>query len=196
MNDRIEALLARMTLAEKAGQMTQVTLDLVSYGKAYKVRNPLDISPRKLRRLVVKKGIGSILNVGTAAHTPARWREILEDIQRAAATTRLGIPILYGIDSIHGANYVMGSTLFPQQLGLAATGNPALVEELFAVAARDTLAAGIPWLFGPSTDFCRDPRWPRLWETFGEDVLTGERLTAAAIRGIEKVRPAASCLKH
>ncbi|MTB50123.1 glycoside hydrolase family 3 N-terminal domain-containing protein [Lewinella sp. W8] len=196
MSERVEDLLSRMTVAEKAGQMTQVTIDLVSEGKAYKLRKPLKLSPEKLREIIVTRGVGSILNVGTSAHTPTRWREILQDIQAAATDTRLGIPVLYGIDSIHGANYVMGSTLFPQQLGLAATGNPELVEELFALSARDTVTAGIPWLFSPSADFCRDPRWPRLWETFGEDVRTGEVLTAAAVRGIERVRPAASCLKH
>jgi beta-glucosidase len=196
MSDRVEALLTQMTLAEKAGQMTQVTIDLISRGKPYRVKKPLRISTKKLRRLVEEKGVGSILNVGTSAHTPARWREILGDIQAAAARTRLGIPVLYGIDSVHGANYVMGSTLFPQQLGLAATGNTELVESLYALAARDTLAAGIPWLFSPAADFCRDPRWPRLYETFGEDVHLGEQLTAAAVQGIRKTRPAAACLKH
>ncbi|PHI21238.1 beta-glucosidase [Lewinellaceae bacterium SD302] len=185
-----------MTLAEKAGQMTQVTLDTISYGKPYKVKNPLRLSPQKLKKVIEKKLVGSVLNVGTHAHTPARWRELIDEIQAAAARTRLGIPVLYGLDTIHGANYVMGSTLFPQQLGLAATGNTELVEQVFSLAARDTLRAGVPWLFAPVADLGRDPRWPRLWEAFGEDVQITKDMTVAATKGIEKVEGAASCLKH
>lgn len=192
----IDRVLEQMTLAEKAGQMTQVAIDTISYGKPFKVKDPLKLSPKKLKKVVEDKMVGSVLNVGTSAHQPKRWRKLIKEIQQAAARTRLAIPVLYGIDSIHGANYVMGSTLFPQQLGLATTGNPSLVEQLFALAATDTLRAGIPWLFAPVADLGRDPRWPRLWEGFGEDVHLAEVFTAAATRGIQSVEGTAACLKH
>lgn len=192
----INHLLSQMTLAEKAGQMTQVTLDTIAMGKPYQVEDPLTLDDTKIKQVINNKLVGSVLNVGTHAHTPERWRELIDDIQAAAANTRLGIPILYGLDTIHGANYVMNSTLFPQQLGLACTGNRALTETLFALAARDTVRAGIPWLFAPDGDVGRNPLWPRIWEGFGEDVYICSELTAAATRGIEGVDGAASCLKH
>lgn len=195
-SQRVETLLKQMTLREKAGQMTQVTLDTVTYGKPYKVREPLEIDPLKLNEFVTKGLVGSLLNVGTYAHTTERWQALIDQIQEAAAQTRLKIPVLYGIDTIHGANYVMGSTLFPQQLGLAATGNPELVADLFEMATHDTVRAGLPWLFSPVGDVGRKPSWPRLWEGFGEDVYQAAVLTKAATEGIERVEAAASCLKH
>ncbi|MEM7571872.1 MAG: glycoside hydrolase family 3 N-terminal domain-containing protein [Bacteroidota bacterium] len=193
---QIEALLSSMTLREKAGQMTQVTLDTLCVGKPYKVQEPLQIDPQKLERLIRDEMVGSVLNVATHAHHSERWREIIQQIQDTAAQTRLGIPVLYGIDSIHGASYVRGSSLFPQQLGLATAANPEMVETLFRLAAEETVQAGIPWLFAPVADVCRNPLWPRAWEGYGEDPYLAGLLTAAATRGIEQVDKAASCLKH
>lgn len=192
----IDALLSRMTLREKAGQMTQVTIDTLADGKPYKVKTPLRLNPKKMKKVLVDAAVGSVLNVGTSAHTPKRWRAMIDAIQERASQTRLGIPVLYGIDTIHGASYVMNSTLFPQQLGLAATYDADLVADLFELAARDTVWAGIPWLFSPVADVGRHPAWPRLWEGFGEDVYQCGVMTRAATEGIQRVKGAASCLKH
>ncbi len=119
---KIEALLKRMTLEEKIGQMTQLTISMIATGSDQNIK----IDPDKLEKAIVKYGVGSILNVADQALTVDRWQEIIAQIQEAATKkTRLGIPVIYGIDSIHGANYVQGATLFPQEIGMAATWNPA-----------------------------------------------------------------------
>lgn len=201
MSARIEELLTTMSLREKIGQMTQLTIDAIAVGKPYQLEKPLTIDPEKLQRAIVVYGVGSILNVGTSAHSPETWRAILAAVQGAAQTTPNRIPVLYGIDSIHGANFVKGSTLFPQQLALAATWNPAMVQQLAGIAAYETRAAGIPWNFSPVLDLGRHPVWPRLWETFGEDVLLSSELGMAMLRGYEGTEvngryQVGACLKH
>src|SRR5205085_8409834 len=103
---RIEALLARMTLAEKVGQMTQLEIGMISTGRDQTIQ----IDPAKLEKAVVQYGVGSILNVKDQALPVEKWHEIIGQIQRASQRTRLRIPVIYGIDSIHGANYVQGAT--------------------------------------------------------------------------------------
>src|SRR5205085_1447952 len=103
----------------------------------------------------------------------------------ATRKTRLGIPVIYGIDSIHGANYIQGSTLFPQEIGMAATWNPELMKWATEIAAMETRAAGIPWSFSPVLDIGRQPLWPRFYETFGEDPYLAKVMGAAFVRGME-----------
>lgn len=201
MDQFIEDLLAKMTLAEKAGQMTQLTIDTIANGKAYKLDFPLTLNEEQLIEVVQDYAVGSILNVGPLAHTPKRWREIMDAIASKVVTTRLKIPILYGIDSIHGASYVMGATLFPQQLGLASTWNRALAQKMGEVSAYETKAAGMPWAFSPVLDLGRNPVWPRIWETFGEDVYLAGELGSATVRGMQgddigHPHKLAACLKH
>ena len=193
---RADALLKQMTAEEKVGQMTQVAIDVVS-------RNgePHHLDPSKVQTAVDHYKVGSILNVMGHAYTVDHWHEIINQIQDAAAKTRLKIPVLYGLDSIHGANYVMGAMLFPQAFALAATWNPALAERAGEISAFQTRAAGVPWNFYPVLDIGRQPLWPRFWETYGEDVLLAKAMGNAYIRGMqgsdvgakEKV---AACLKH
>jgi beta-glucosidase len=178
---RVEELLARMTLEEKIGQMTQLEIGMVSTGGDQTIQ----IDPAKLEKAVGRYGVGSILNVKDQALPLARWYDITGKIQEAAQRTRLKIPVLYGIDSIHGANYVQGSTLFPQELGMAATWNPALLQRAQEIAAAETRAAGIPWSFSPVLDVGRQPLWPRLYETFGEDPYLAKVMGAAFVRGLE-----------
>ncbi len=110
---KVEALLQKMTLEEKIGQMTQVTIQVVSR-KGPKGEHQLD--PRKLRNAIVKHHVGSILNVDPGAYSLQHWHEIIRQIQDVATReTRLGIPVIYGIDAIHGANYTRGATLFPPE---------------------------------------------------------------------------------
>ncbi|WP_048921630.1 glycoside hydrolase family 3 N-terminal domain-containing protein [Rufibacter radiotolerans] len=192
----IEDLLAQMTLEEKVGQMTQLTIDVILQGNEATV-----IDTAKLRRVISDYHIGSLLNVRNRAYTIEEWHRLLTAIQNAAATTRLRIPVIYGIDAIHGANYIAGSTLFPHNIGMAATRNPDLVNQLARITALETRAAGIPWNFDPVLDVGRQPLWPRFEETFGEDVFMVKTMGAAAIKGYEQngLGPdftVASCMKH
>jgi len=194
---KIEDLLKRMTLEEKVGQMTQLAIGMIINGQDQN----FTVDPTKLDKAIVKYGVGSILNVSDQALTMDRWHEVINDIQAAAKKTRLGIPVIYGIDSIHGANYVQGATLFPQEIGMAATFNPELMKRASEITALETRAAGIPWSFSPVLDLGRDPRWPRFWETFGEDPYLAKVMGVAFVRGLEgndvaSQQQVASSLKH
>jgi beta-glucosidase len=194
---RVEALLARMTLEEKIGQMTNLVIDTITTGKDQDIR----IDPAKLEKAILKYGVGSFQNVNNQALPAEKWREIIGQIQETSQRTRLRIPNIYGIDSIHGANYVRGSTLFPQEIGMAATWNPALMQRAAEIAAAETRAAGIPWSFSPVLDVGRQPLWPRLWETFGEDTYLTQVMGVAFVRGLEgddisSPTHVAACLKH
>ena len=195
---KIEDLLKRMTLEEKVGQMTQLTIAMIVSGSDQNVQ----IDPAKLEKAIVKYGVGSILNVSDQALTLDKWHEIIGKIQEAATKkTRLGIPVIYGIDSIHGANYIQGATLFPQEIGMAATWNPELMKRASEIAAIETRAAGIPWSFSPVLDLGRNPLWPRFWETFGEDPYLAKVMGVAFVRGLEgsdvsSEQQVASSLKH
>jgi beta-glucosidase len=194
---RVQALLARMTLKEKVGQMTQFDLSMIVDGKG---PNP-PLNSEKLRKAVAEYGAGSIINVWEETITPKKWHEIIRAIQAETAKTRLKIPVIYGIDSIHGPNYVTGATLFPQPLGMAATWNPDLMLRDSQVSAAETRASGIPWNFSPILDVGRQPVWPRLYETFGEDPYLASVMGVASLRGYEGANIAdpkhvAACAKH
>ena len=179
---QIEDLIKRMTLEEKVGQMTQLAIGAIASGQDQQIT----IDPAKLDNAIVKYGVGSILNVSDQALTVDHWHQIIRQIQEAATKkTRLGIPMIYGIDSIHGANYVLGSTLFPQEIGMAATFNPELMKHAAEITAIETRAAGIPWSFSPVLDLGRNPLWPRFWETFGEDPYLAKVMGVAFVRGLE-----------
>jgi beta-glucosidase len=181
-SQKIDALLKRMTLEEKVGQMTQLAIGMVARGRDQEIQ----IDPKKLDKALVQYGVGSILNVAEQALTVDKWHEIIAQIQQTATKkTRLGIPVIYGIDSIHGANYVQGATLFPQEIGMAATWNPELMKRGSEIAAMETRAAGIPWSFSPVLDIGRQPVWPRFYETFGEDPYLAKVMGVAFVRGLE-----------
>lgn len=194
---RINELLAKMTLREKVGQMTQLEIGMVCDGKD----QDLTVNPQKLQKAIEQYGVGSILNVKDEALPVDRWHDIIGQIQTAAKNTRLHIPVLYGIDSIHGANYVQGSTLFPQPLTMAATWNPLLALRAAQITAVETRAADIPWNFSPVLDIGRQPLWPRIYETYGEDPNLARTMGVAVVRGYEGTNVAdknsvAACLKH
>ena len=180
-SQRIEALLKQMTLEEKVGQMTQLALEMVASGRD----QTMQLDPAKLEKAINRYGVGSILNVYDQALTADKWQDIIRQLQEAANKNRLKIPVLYGIDSIHGATYVRGSTLFPQEIGMAATWNPELMKRASEFTAIETRAAGIPWSFSPVLDIGRNPIWPRFWETFGEDPHLATVLGVAFVRGLE-----------
>lgn len=194
---KIDDLVRQMTIEEKVGQMTQLTIQMVTNGRDQNS----EIDEQKLERAVIKYGVGSILNVFNQALTLEHWHRIISRVQEFASRTRLKVPVLYGIDSIHGANYVQGATLFPQDLGMAATWDPELMQRSAEIAAMETRAAGIPWSFSPVLDVGRQPMWPRLWETFGEDPYLATVMGTAYVRGLEgddvgSGKHVAACLKH
>jgi beta-glucosidase len=194
---KVEALLKQMTLEEKVGQMTQLEIGQITDGGG----NNIKINPAKLEKAISRYGVGSILNVKDVALSIDKWHEIIGAIQQAAQKTRLKIPVIYGIDTIHGANYVQGATLFPQEIGMAATWNPELMKRAAELAAMETRAAAIPWNFSPVLDVGRTPLWPRLYETFGEDPYLAKVMGVATVRGYEGTDIAAkdkvaACMKH
>lgn len=200
----VDALLARMSLEEKIGQMAQIDLGVIARGSICNLEQPQALDSLKLAEAITRYHIGSILNVGcgSGAMSLERWRNILSQIHAAnKRLSRLNIPIIYGIDAIHGANYTLGSTLFPQQIGLAATWDTSLVRRVFTASAYETRAGGTPWNFSPVLDVARQPLWSRFFETFGADVLLSSRMAKAAVLGLQGNNPAdphsvAACMKH
>ncbi|MCB9286947.1 MAG: glycoside hydrolase family 3 C-terminal domain-containing protein [Lewinellaceae bacterium] len=197
IQDKVRALLEKMTPEEKVGQMTQVAIDLIM-----KDGGNQEIDEEKLRRAIVEKKVGSILNVKWTAYSLDKWHEIITRIQEVATReTPNKIPVLYGIDAIHGANYILEGTVFPHNIGMAASRNDELVEKAAHIAAIQTRASGIRWNFDPVLGVGRQPLWPRFEETFGEDPLLAGNMGSAAVRGYEgdglgAPTAVASCIKH
>ena len=200
--DFVKRLMTTMTLEDKVGEMTQLTLDMLSVGEPYQVPDPHTLDETKLKHVLVDLKVGSILNCSGHAFPREYWKEIITTVQDYAVNQKeSGIPVLYGIDAIHGTNYTSGATLFPQQLGQASTWNLDLAKKCGVVTAYETKASGIPWSFSPVLDIGRDARWPRLWETYGEDPMLASKLGVAFIDGMQgddmgQADKVAACMKH
>ena len=201
IDGQVRDLLSRMTLEEKVGQMTQVTVDVVSLGADGR-QEPHQLDMAKLDTALLRYHVGSIINVGPQAYSLDHWQEVITAIQNVAMRkTRLKIPVLYGIDAVHGVNYTHGATLFPQAINMAATFNTDLVREEGSITASEMRASGIPWNFYPVLDLGRQPLWPRLWETYGEDVHLSAAMGKAYVQGHQGTDVSAPgkggvCLKH
>lgn len=192
---KVDALIKQMTLEEKVGQMTQVTLGVVGTN----IDGELDAL--KLKAAVVDHNVGSILNVTNHALSVSQWNALLIQIADEANKTRLKIPVIYGLDGIHGQTYTLDATLFPQNIGMAATRNIELVKAITKVAAKELRASGVRWNFAPVLDIGRQPLWSRFPETYGEDVFIGTTMGVAAIKayeedGLKNITAVASCMKH
>jgi beta-glucosidase len=195
---RVQELIEQMTIEEKVGQMTQVTLAVLF---ADDMQGGVKLDPEKLKEAIHTWHVGSILNTGSRSLTVEEWHRLIKTIQDEALAARVPIPVIYGIDAIHGVNYTKGSTLFPHNIGLAATRDPQLVAELADVTAKEVRASGIRWNFDPVMDIGRNPLWSRFEETYGEDSYLAGVLGAAAIAAYEKddlrrLDAVASCMKH
>lgn len=203
---KIKEFIANMTLEEKVGQMAQITFDVVCKGESRFVSTePIEIDEAKLNDALVKYKIGSILNTANnKGLTREAWFSYISKIQEVSLkSNRLSIPCLYGIDAIHGVTYTLGSTMFPQQIAQAASFNRDLVRKAAEITAYETRASSIPWNFSPVLDLGADPRFPRQWETFGEDPFLVSELGYQVIKGYEGDKnlvadpnKVSSCLKH
>jgi beta-glucosidase len=184
IESKINVLLKQMTLQEKVGQMAQVAIDVV--GKVDYAKQTYTIDPDKLNDVVVNYKVGSILNTPPGVLlTAEQWNQVLSDIQNAAQKTKLKIPVLYGLDDIHGVNYAAGTTLFPQEIGQAATWNRQLVYDGAVITAYESRAVGVPWTFSPVVDLGTNPQWSRIWENYGEDPYLSGELGAQFVKGIQ-----------
>ena len=196
---KAEALLKQMTIEEKVGQMTQVTLAVVAKGGWGNLDGELDAA--LLKKAVVDYKVGSLLNTTAHALSAETWRKMMTQIQDETKNTRLKIPVIYGLDAMHGQTYTLGSTLFPQNLAMAATRNPELAIAMAKVTAKELRASGVRWNFAPVLDIGRQPLWSRFPETYGEDVYIGKTMGAAVINayeedGLRNPTAVASCMKH
>lgn len=192
---RVADLLARMTLREKLGQITQIESHRLM--RDFWNKGPID--PAWLNKVVVRYGVGSILSGGDGAPTPnniKEWVQFTNQIQRATLKTRLKIPVLYGIDAVHGHNNVIGATIYPFNLGLAATFNEELARKYASLTADEVAATGINWTFAPVLDVAVDPRWGRTHETLGEDPYLVSVLGVAQIDGFQRSKKVVACAKH
>lgn len=170
VESRVEDLLGRMTLEEKIGQMTLV--------------ENKSITAQSVTRFV----IGGILSGGGGYPTPntaEAWANMVDGFQQAALDTRLGIPLIYGVDAVHGHNNVYGATIFPHNVGLGAADNPDLVQQIGEITAREMIATGIYWNYSPVMAVPQDIRWGRAYEGFGENTALVDRLSNALLRGLQ-----------
>ena len=192
----VQDLLASMTLEEKIGQMTQIDFSVIA-GQGDKL-----IDQAKLLDAILTHHVGSILNTpNNKAQSVEDWRKIIHTINTVSEKSRLKIPVLYGIDAIHGASYTKNATLFPQAINMAATFNPELSVKEGEITAQEIRVSGLQWNFSPVMDIGRQPLWPRLWETYGEDVHLASVLGSAYIKGyqgddISAPNKGLTCLKH
>ncbi len=186
-DDRVDELLAKMTLDEKVGQMTQPDQEFLE-------------DPDHVREFMV----GSLLSGGGSdppTNSLEDWRALYEGYQSKALETRLGIPLLYGVDAVHGHSNVIGAVVFPHNIGLGATRNASLVEEISRITAKEVKATGINWDFAPCVAVPRDDRWGRTYEGFAEEPQLVAELGAAAVRGLQGEDPSdpervVACAKH
>jgi beta-glucosidase len=185
---QVKPLLARMTLDEKVGQMTQPEQEHVA--------DNADIE---------SLFIGSVLSGGSsdpkAGNSLAAWRDLYDHIQQHTQKTRLRIPLLYGVDAVHGHNNVLGAVIFPHQIGLGCTRNAALIEKVERITAEEVRATGIQWAFAPCVTVPQDIRWGRTYEGFSEDPAIVRDLSGPAVRGFQTsdlANPLAvlACAKH
>ena len=197
----IQEWLKKMTLEEKIGQMCEITVDVVTDFPGSK--DGFKLSEAMLDTVIGKYKVGSILNVPlSVAQKKEVWAAAIKQIQEKSMK-EIGIPCIYGVDQIHGTTYTLDGTLFPQGVNMGATFNRSLVRRGAEISAYETKAGCIPWTYAPVVDLGRDPRWPRMWENYGEDCYVNAEMGKASVRGFQGSDPnhigeynVAACMKH
>jgi beta-glucosidase len=180
IENKVNTLLKQMTLEEKVGQMAQISVESVGSTKA----NVFSFTD-KMKDAVVNYKLGSILNSPGPLQSVQDWNRLVAEIQEAAKQTRLKIPVIYGLDHIHGVSYVGGGTLFPQPIAQAATWNRQLAYDAGVITAYESRAAGVPWTFSPALDLGTNPLWSRIWEGYGEDPYLIAELGTRFLKGVQ-----------
>lgn len=199
---KVTELLSKMTLKEKAGQMVNIGLPAILEGDYWDVREKAVFDKERFEKMIVEYGVGSIHNTPGFLASREEWHQIIKTIQDASIQkTSLGIPVLYGIDNIHGANYVKGSVMFPHQIAQAATWNTALIKKVGAITSYESRSASLPWNFNPNLDVAMNPLWGRIGESFGEDPYLISQMGKAYVDGSQGMGlgnngSTAVCLKH
>lgn len=186
LEQKVEKTLKGMTLEEKIGQMTQLSLEV--FGKRGTQEDSFVFDEAKIDTAIYKYKIGSILNVPGVAVKPEKWFEIISQVQQKSMES-MGIPCIYGLDMNHGASYVQGATFFPQNINLAATYNRDIARRAGEITAYETRASNTPWTFCPVVDLSRNPLWPRHWENFGEDGYLSGEMAEAQVLGFQGEDP-------
>lgn len=198
----IREWLSKMTLEEKVGQMCEITIDVVTDFEASK-KQGFTLDEAMLDTVIGKYKVGSLLNVPLSiAQKKEKWAETIRIIQEKSMK-EIGIPCIYGVDQIHGTTYTLDGTMFPQGINMAAAFNRELTRKSAEISAYETRACCIPWTYAPVLDLGRDPRWPRMWENYGEDCYVNSEMGKAAVSGFQGNNPnnlgeynVAACLKH
>lgn len=200
---KVDSLLSRMTLEEKAGQMTQIGIPAICEQDAYwDAADSLIIDTAKLRKALSEDHIGSFVGKGYYPPSKEEYYRLISQIQNFAVNkTRTGIPVIYATDAIHGAHYTAGSTIFPHQLATAATWEPAFVRRTAEITAYELRASNTPLNYAPVVDISWQGQWGRIFETFGEDPYLTSRMTENFVIGaqgnnISDTLKTAVCLKH
>lgn len=184
---KVEKTLAKMSLDEKIGQMLELNLDVM--GTMDWNKGVWTLNETMLDTLISKYKVGSILNApGTRAATVEQWQGWIKLIQKKSMKY-MGIPDIYGLDHNHGVTYTQGGTLFPQPINLGASFNTELARQMAEVTAYESRAANCPWVYNPVLDLGRDPRWSRIWESFGEDAIVNSRMAEAEVKGYQGDNP-------
>jgi len=181
---QIDRILSKMTLDDKVGQMLQINLDVLG-GYAFEngaVTWVLDKA--KVDTMIANYRVGSFLNAPGRAATKEQWLDWIGTFQKYSMEY-MGIPTIYGLDHNHGTTYAQGGTLFPQPINIGASFNTALVREMAEVTAYESRATDCPWVFNPVVDLGRDPRWPRIYESFGESPLVNARMVETEVRAYQ-----------
>lgn len=187
MEVKIEKTLAKMSLDEKIGQMLELNLDVM--GTMNRNTGVWTLNETMLDTCISKYKVGSILNApGTRAATVEQWQGWIRLIQKKSMKY-MGIPDIYGLDHNHGVTYTQGGTLFPQPINLGASFNTELARQMAEVTAYESRAANCPWVYNPVLDLGRDPRWSRIWESFGEDAIVNSRMAEAEVKGYQGDNP-------
>lgn len=200
LEERVEKILNSMNLQQKVGQMCELTVDVLINDK----NSGRDLSREKLLSAFDKYKVGSILNVPRSSSlTPEEWSSMIRELNEMSAKVSNGLAEIYGVDQIHGASYTLGATLFPQEIGQAASFNKNIPYRISEISAYETRACLIPWVYSPVLDLGRQPLWSRMWESYGEDVYLNGVMASQAVRGYQGDNPnelpfnkVASCLKH
>jgi beta-glucosidase len=201
IDQAVSKLLNKMSVEEKVGQMTQITLGVILDKGSRETGDGLVIDKKKLKEAIHTYKVGSILNSTATALTVKQWNYLIEQIQDEALKTPNNIPVIYGVDAIHGVTYTQGSTLFPHNIGLAASRNPELAKQTAKATAKELRATGVRWNFDPVLDLGTNPIWSRFSETYGEDTYITERFGVGVIEGyeedgLENTTAVASTMKH